>query len=226
MVRRVCAVLVLVLVAGPLALGDASRVAAQDATPTADSTAGTDVRYLLPFTPDGLNPGLTVTGTEEGVCGYASSAALDRADAWDCIGDGYQVYDPCFENPYLPPPDAPIEVACLASPFTTDVVVLTLAQPPVREKEALDDPGTNQAGAGDTIEAWDLPWALELANGDQCSLLHGTLVAMAGQTVHYGCVNGGMVIGETNRTSPVWTVSYLAEGAFASESVAVVTAWS
>ena len=60
---------------------------AQDATPTAVSVSGgdnrTDVRYILPFTPDGLNPGLTATTTEDGMCGFPSSAALDRPDAWD-----------------------------------------------------------------------------------------------------------------------------------------------
>ena len=77
-----------------------------------------------------------------------------------------------------------------------------------------------------SIEPWDLPWALELANGDQCTLLHGTLTVMAGQTVHYGCADGGMILGETDHSQPVWTVNYLAEGDTASQLVDVVTAWS
>src|ERR671921_305712 len=214
---------------------------AQDATPTTTREAGggdrTDVRLVLPFGPDGLNPGLSATTTEEGICGYPSSAALDRPDAWDCIGAGDQVYDPCFENPFILP-DEPGQVACLESPFTTDVVVLTLTDPLVRQKEApvmppSDGPGSGQGtgpgpstgagpgpstgvgpsmaqAAGVALEPWDLPWALELANGDQCTLLHGTLTVMAGQTVHYGCTEGGMVLGETDRSQPVWTVSYLA----------------
>ena len=52
-----------------------TRVVAQDATPTTepesvDVTTGlarTDQRYFLPFTPDGLNPALSVTGNEQGL---------------------------------------------------------------------------------------------------------------------------------------------------------------
>ncbi|MDQ3227755.1 MAG: hypothetical protein M3Q50_14135 [Chloroflexota bacterium] len=249
MFQRVRVIPVLILVVSTLVFGNAARVAAQDATPSAAATPETNVRYLLPFTPDGLNPGLTATDNLEGVCGFASSAALDRPDAWDCLGTDSGVLDPCFENPFLLPPDAPVEVACLASPFTTDVVLLTVTQPLVREKEAAATdasriadsdqgmaPGSGTgAGAGsgmaqstpdDPYSAWDLPWGLELANGDRCSLLHGTMIEMAGQTVHYGCEDGGMVLGETDRSQSVWTVSYLSQGTFASDTVEVVTAWT
>src|SRR5919112_3773878 len=114
---------------------------AQDATPVTTSEAGggdrTDVRYVLPFGPDGLNSSLTATTTEEGICGYPSSAALDRPDAWDCTGAEGQIYDPCFENPLIAP-DEPGQVACLESPFSSDVVVLTLTEPLMRQKEAPD----------------------------------------------------------------------------------------
>ena len=76
-----CALLALAL-AGPL------LVSAQEGTPEAGadaSAARTNVRYLLPFGPDGLNPGLTVAATVDGVCGFTSIVALDRPDAWDCI---------------------------------------------------------------------------------------------------------------------------------------------
>ena len=253
MLRRLSAVLVLILVAGFVAFGHAAPVTAQDATPAAGAMARTDVRYLLPFTPDGLNPGLTATATEEGVCGFSSIVAFDRPDAWDCLGAGGQVYDPCFENPFLPP-DEPGEVACLDSPFTTDVVVLTLTDPLVRQKEApamppSDGPGSGQGmgpgpgtgagpgtstgvgpsmaqAAGVSLEPWDLPWALELANGDECTLLHGTLTIMAGQVAHYSCADGGIVLGETDRSQPVWTVTYLAAGEVASTLVEVTAAWS
>jgi hypothetical protein len=215
---------VVVMLFGITALGGQPIAIAQEATPGAEPTARTDIRYVLPFTPDGLNPGLTAT-TAEGVCGFSSIAALDRPDAWDCIGADDQIYDPCFENPFIAP-DEPGEVACLESPFTTDVVVLTLTDPLIREKEA-PDTGTSMAqAAGTSIDPWDLPWALELANGDRCTLLHGTLSVLAGQTVHYGCTDGGMVLGETDRRQPVWTVSYLADGEVASSLVDVVTAWS
>ena len=203
---------------------------AQDATPAAD-VARTDIRYLVPFGPDGLNSGLTVGTEAEGVCGFSSSALLDRPDAWDCISADNEIFDACLEMPMMAP-DELGQVACFDSPFSTEVTLLTLTEPLVRQKAAPDgsstDPsmGMNQITADEMIAEWDLPWALELANGDQCTLLGGTLTVIAGQTVHYGCINGGMVIGETNHDSPVWTVNYLADGDFASNVVDVVAAWT
>src|SRR4051794_25188891 len=95
MLRRLYPVLAFILVTGFVAFGQAAAATAQDATPATGSPARTDIRYLLPFGPDGLNPGLTAAATEEGVCGFPSSSALDRPDAWDCIGAKDQIYDPC-----------------------------------------------------------------------------------------------------------------------------------
>ena len=217
-----------------LALAGSSIVVAQEATPEAGSAetevARTDIRYLLPFTPDGLNPELTVTATVEGTCGFPSIAVLNRPDAWDCISADNEIFDPCFEQPMLPP-DELGQLACIADPFTADVTLLNLTDPLVREKAATDDAGSGPSpgmgqDADEAIAAWDLPWALELANGDRCSLLHGTLTVIAGQTVYYGCVEGGMVLGETDRSQPVWTVSYLPNGDIASTLVEVTVAWS
>ena len=225
MLRRLYSVLALILVTGSVAFGHAAPVTAQDATPAAGSTARTDIRYVLPFTPDGLNPGLTATTTEDAVCGFASSVALDRPDAWDCLGADNQIYNPCFENPFILP-DQPALMACFASPFTTEVVVLRVTQPLVRDKEVPESGMGLAQAAGVSLDPWDLPWALELANGDRCTLLHGTLTVMAGQTVHYGCADGGMVLGEIDHRQPVWRANYLAEDATASNLVEVVTAWS
>ena len=217
--------IVVVMLFGITALGGNPIARAQEATPAAGSTARTDIRYLLPFTPDGVNPGLTATTTEEGVCGFSSSAALDRPDAWDCIGADDQVYDPCFENPFIAP-DEPGEVACLDSPFTTEVVVLTLSAPLEREKEAPDAGMSMAQAAGVSIDPWDLPWAVELDNGDQCTLLGGTLTVLAGQTAHYGCANGGTILGEVQHQDAVWTVNYLAADDIATSLVPVTVAWS
>jgi hypothetical protein len=219
----------LVLVSLLVAFVTIAPVAAfgQEATPEPGTAAATrtDVRYVLPFTADGLNPGLTATATEEGVCSFASAAALERPDAWDCMGAEDQIYDPCFENPFIAP-DEPGQVACFDSPFSTDVVVLTLTEPLVREKEAPDASASMAQAAGVSIEPWDLPWAVELANGDQCTLLHGTLTIMAGQTAHYSCRDGGAILGEVQHQDALWTVNYVAEGDTASTLVTVDTAWS
>ena len=218
-------VILVVTLLGVSAPGGPPAAGAQEATPAAGVSARTDVRFVLPFGPDGLTPGLTATTTEEGVCGFPSAQALDRPDAWDCLGAEGQLYDPCFENPFLLP-EEPGQVACFASPFTTEVVVLNLTAPLVRQKE-VPDPGMSLAqAAGVSLDPWDLPWALELANGDRCTLLGGTLTVMAGQTAHYGCEQGGVVFGEVDHRRPLWTVHYLAAGDIASRLVDVVTAWS
>jgi hypothetical protein len=216
---------IVIMLFGITALGGQSLTRAQDATPEAGATTRTDVRYVVPFGPDGLNSGLTATTEEEGVCGFPSSAALDRPDAWDCAGAEGQIYDPCFENPFILPDD-PGQVACFDSPFTTDVVVLSLTAPLVRQKDVPDAGMGLAQAAGVALEPWDLPWALELATGDQCTLLGGTLTVMAGETAHYGCTDGGVVFGEVNHRQPVWTVNYLAPGEVASRLVEVVAAWS
>jgi hypothetical protein len=216
-----------------LALIGPVTVSAQDATPQAGAgvttVTRTDVRYLLPFGPDGVNAGLTVADTVEGVCGFTSTAALDRPDAWDCISTDNEIFDPCFEPPMLMPEELG-QLACVEDPFSTEVTLLTLTEPLVHEKEAANpggDPSTAMGQeADDVLAPWDLPWALELANGDRCTLLHGTLTVMAGQTVSYSCVEGGMVLGETDHARPVWTVNYLAGGDVASRHVDVAVAWS
>jgi hypothetical protein len=223
-----CTLLALTL-AGPV------LVSGQDATPEAEVGATdrpvqrTDVRYILPFGPDGLNAGLTAAATVEGVCGFNSIVALDRPDAWDCMTADNEILDPCFE-PFMMDPEELGQLACVGDPFSTEVTLLTLTEPLVREKEAADpgaDPSmTMDQEAESAIDPWDLPWALELANGDRCTLLHGTLTVMAGQVVHYGCVEGGMVLGEIDHSQPVWTATYLAEGEVASSLVDVAVAWS
>ncbi len=238
--RRLLVALCLLLT---LALAGPAVTVAQEATPTAGPAAigdRTDIRYVLPFGPDGLNPGLSATATVEGICTFPSIVALDRPDAWDCISTDNEIFDPCFE-PFMMDPEELGQLACLNSPFDDEVTLLTLTEPLVREKEAADPgaaPGADPGAAADpaltmspeaddaTIEPWDLPWAIDLANGDQCTLLHGTLTVMAGQTVHYSCAQGGMVLGELDRSQPLWMVSYVGEGERASRLVAVTTAWS
>lgn len=230
MVPRVCAAFVVLLVVSILAFGDSRLSAAQDATPEAHSAASamtTDVRYVLPFTPDGLSPNFTVAETVEGRCGEASLIAHDRPDAWDCLTTDNSILDPCIENPFVSP-EEPGQLACLASPFDTDVVMVTLTEPLVRDKGDGGAPGGADMpeSAEAAIDADDLPWGLELANGDRCALLRGTLFVMAGQVVHYGCADGGLVLGETIRNQPLWTVNYLAEGSANSSRVPVVAAWN
>ena len=166
----------LILVSAIVALVTTVPMAAlgQEATPE-PSTAlpRTDTRYVIPFGPDGLIAGLTARQTLTGTCTADSITVSDRADAFNCLGEDSQFYDPCFENPFSPR-DEPGEVACIPDPLSSEVVLLTVADPLPREKEALADQGQ------DPFAPWDLPWALELANGDRCTLLGGTLYQLAG----------------------------------------------
>jgi hypothetical protein len=213
----------LVLLSALVALVTFGPMAAlgQEATPQPGAAAPTrtDTRYVIPYGPDGLNAGLTVRETLTGSCIGEAIVVSDRADAFECLGDGSQVYDPCFENPFAPI-DEPGEVACVLDPFGTEVVLLTIEDPLPREKEAPAGPGQ------DPFAPWDLPWAMELANGDRCTLQHGTLYQLAGQIVYYGCEQQGVVLGLVDHDQPVWTVNYLAAGDVASSLVEVTAAWS
>ncbi len=104
---------------------------AQVSTPEAESeTTAADVTrtipaFAFPYDSDGLNAGLTVTANVSAVCGSESLMTPGRPDAWDCLGEDNQVYDPCFENPFAPTSSAaaPGEVACMTSPFANEVIL-------------------------------------------------------------------------------------------------------
>jgi hypothetical protein len=235
-------------------------VAAQEATPARGTAAPmrTNVRYFLPFTGDGLNPGLSVRAEETGSCAHESLSSPGRPDAWNCVGEtSNAIYDPCFESPFSTP-DEPGQLACVESPFGTEVVLFTPTSPLPRFKEpvagplppqpaALPAPGApNQpiptgdkplpgvpaaapgmpAISADPAEPSEpLPWAFELADGEQCTLATGATAAFAGMRVNYFCTGGGAILGDPDRSLPVWAVTYLAEGALASELADIAVAW-
>jgi hypothetical protein len=202
-----------------------TAVIAQDSTPEAqpEATAGDVTRtipaYVFPYDSDGLNAGLTVTANVSGVCASESLMTPGRPDAWDCLGEDNQVYDPCFENPFAPEAtaEAPGEVACMTSPFVDEVVLLTLDAPLDREKETSPDADA---------EAWNLPWGLELAGGERCLLLANIDVVLAGEAVHYDCADGGTILGVVDGRQPLWTVIYLADGETVTTLADVAIAWS
>lgn len=225
------AALLALVLAGPIA------GAAQEATPAAASLARTDIRHFLPYGLDGLNPELTVGSEDSGVCGNESLSVPGRPDAWDCIGSASSaIYDPCFTDPFMLP-DETGDLVCADSPFSTEIVRFTITEPLSYEKETDDPaaaamPGMNgdgpPAAAVDEadLEHGELPWALELANGERCTLLTGATAALAGDRLNYGCENGGYVLGDVNQDQPVWVVSYLAAGAIATTLVEVAVAWA
>jgi hypothetical protein len=198
-------------------------VIAQDSTPEAESEAAagdltrTIPAYVFPYDSDGLNADLTVTANVSGVCDSDSLMATGRPDTWDCLGEDNQVYDPCFENPFAPTSsaEAPGEVACVTSPFVDEVVLLTLNAPLDRDKEA---------PAADAVSS-SLPWALELTGGERCLLLANIELVLAGEAVHYDCADGGTILGVVDRSQPLWTVIYLADGETVTTLADVAIAW-
>ena len=211
---------------------------AQEATPEAgtaaapdDASAKTAVHTVLPYDADGLNPDLNVTSNLDGACQIESLASPGRPDAWNCVGDDDQIYDPCFENAFASQDD-PVELACFTSPFSNDVVLLSLDQPLTREKEA---PHASHDGTLPMVKPRKVtisvritgafPGRLELANGDRCVLGTQIDVVLAGEPVHYDCADGGTILGHVNRDQPLWTVVYLDDGALATTMVDVTAAW-
>ena len=75
-------------------------------------------------------------------------------------------------------------------------------------------------------DSWDLPWGLELAGGERCLLLADIEVVLAGEAVHYDCADGGTILGGVDRSQPLWTVIYLADGETVTTLADVAIAWS
>lgn len=190
----------------------ASFAAAQTPGAGPAGVTRTNVRFVVPFGPSGLNGGLTASAPQEADCAEGSTVLPDRDDAWFCtVADG--VLDPCFANPWGDP-DAAAELACLASPWANEAQV-------VRTTKPLPDRPAAEAGRVELA----LPWALELGNGKRCGLLRGATAALAGQRINYGCEGGGSVIGDPDRSEPLWVANYLDDGALATTQVPVVVAW-
>ena len=212
------------------------RAVAQEATPSADyatpsgATDHTSVHFFLPYTTDTLNPDLTVAETESGACVARSQMTSGRPDAWLCVGaESGLLSDPCFENPLAIPED-PGDFACVVSPFAPEVLLFTVTEPLPGAGPEDDIPGAGGAQRG---TGWDdgapraapLPWVLELANGERCTMIPGAKALFAGMWVNYSCADGGFAFGEPDRTTPLWRVNYVPAGAFTSELVAVTDAW-
>jgi heat shock protein HslJ len=102
--------------------------------------------------------------TREGSC-FANAIGLGRADAYRCTV-GNEIFDPCFVVD-----DAPT-VVCGANPTTGDIgFVLALTEPL---------PAPEAAGPAK-------PWLVELAGGQVCGLMTGTVVGVDGRIAPYGC---------------------------------------
>jgi hypothetical protein len=190
-----------------------ARVAhAQGAQPPVSVQApasATLVRLFTPFNSGGLSVGLAVTDSATGSCFTPSVADSFRVDGWRCSA-GNRIYDPCFENIFA---DRRI-LACADAPWTANVVLLRLTSPlPSARRGQVDRSNT-------------LPWALELANGQRCTMLTGATNVIAGMRVNYGCRDEAYAVGSVDRTLPVWRIFFQsARRSISLDQVEVSTAW-
>ena len=169
----------------------------------------TQIKLLTPFGPNGLSIGMAVTEKVSGKCFAASLASSSRPDAWRC-SSGNGLLDPCYQRIL----GDEKQLACpVGGPWPANVVLLTLNQPLPTEPRK------------EVPRADVLPWALELANGQRCTLFTGATAPVAGMRINYGCPGGFLVVGDIDRSQPVWRVFFQGEKAIALEQVDVAVAW-
>lgn len=171
----------------------------------------TQTRVFTPFNLSGdLVVGLAVTGEAKGSCETNSAASPQRPDVWRCSA-GNVVLDPCVQNLL----GDGKTLACAEDPFSANVTLLTLTAT-LPDTAVMDDPDFTKG----------LPWALELENSQQCTLLTGATAPVAGMRINYGCADGSQVVGDINRQLPFWRVFYgTAMRSLALEQIGVTTAW-
>jgi hypothetical protein len=169
----------------------------------------TQIKLLTPFDPSGLSIGMAVTEKVSGTCFAASAASSTRPDAWRC-SSGNGILDPCYQRIL----GDEKQLACpVGGPWPANVVLLTLTQP------LPSDPRK------ETSRADALPWAIELTNGQRCTLFTGAMPPVAGMRINYGCPGGFQVVGDIDRSQPLWRVFFQGEKSIALEQVDVAVAW-
>lgn len=169
----------------------------------------TRIKMLTPWTPRGLSIGMATTEQVNGSCFTRSLASPSRPDAWRCMA-GNGLMDPCYQRIM----GDEKQLACpVGGPWPANVVLLTLTQPLPQEDRKVPD--------RDSV----LPWALELADGQKCTQFTGATAPVAGMRINYGCPNGFTIVGDIDRSQPVWRVFSEGEKSIALEQEDVAVAW-
>lgn len=170
--------------------------------------AATQIKLITPFHAGYLGIGFAVRARESGSCFARSAAVSGRPDAWRC-SVGNAIHDPCFQNVMG---DSNV-LACPQTPWDANVTLLSLASPlPAEEHQ--------------NISVTDsLPWALELANGQRCTVFTGATAPIAGMRINYGCPGGFVVVGDIDRSQPVWRVFFQGEKSLSLDQADVAVAW-
>jgi basic membrane protein A len=171
-----------------------------------DGTASTEVTAteVIAFVPAEIP-----TDTQSGSC-FAGAIGLGRDDAYRCTV-GNQIYDPCFVVDDIP------TVVCGANPATGETgFMLDLTEPlPAPEPGNLAQ-----------------PWLIELADGQVCGLMTGTVVGVDDRIAPYGCPDGSYLFQDFQQEGDVWlaekaVIGVNDNGYFieASEMVPIRTVW-
>jgi hypothetical protein len=193
----------------PATAAPASRPAA--ASGAATTVTSTRVTIFDPWTAAGtLSPGIRVVRQVPGT-GCTTGSVFDQGnpDAWRCSEASGGFYDPCF----APPGQSGVtRLACMDTPWS-GATIISLTRPLAHSSRGAVAPSA--AGA---------PWAMALANGQQCGLIEGTASLIDGSSLNFGCTGGGATYPSTG-TEP-WTVRYAAAGARSLSRIAVPRAWA
>lgn len=164
-------------------------------TPTTN-IARTQVVIFNPFIASGPGPGVVVTFHSSAQCQPGSEGDSSRADAYRCFLDhpepnGGNIADPCFRNPYTF--SAPL--LCFASPLDLHAVEVV----------------PNGPLHANLVSPNNDPWTVQLADGQTCVFTQGAGAALGTMRLNYVC-SRGVIYGDPDRSSPVWTMFYQATG--------------
>jgi hypothetical protein len=132
---------------------------------------------------------------------------------------------PRFKVTDAGPPLLPQPAAVMPAPSAPDQPIPTGDKPLPGAPAATIDQSVPAVIPEPAAVSEPLPWALELTDGEQCTLATGATAVFAGMRINYFCSGGGSILGAPDRSMPVWAVTYLAEGAVASDLVSVAVVW-
>lgn len=172
----------------------------------------TQIKLITPFQSGNLGIGFAVTARGDGECFARSAAVPGRPDAWRC-SIGNAIHDPCLQN-ILGDPKV---LACPDTPWSANEILLTLTKPLPTDAPAGD--------AGKTTLKETMPWALEMANGQRCTLFTGATAPIAGMRINYGCPGRFIAVGEIDRSRAVWRIFFQGEKSISLELADIAVAW-
>lgn len=171
----------------------------------------TEIQTYNPWTAAGtLSSGVEVKEHLAGTgCDGASVFDGENRYAWECqLPSGGAFYYPCF----APPGETNVtQVACASSPWS-GVTVIDLVQP------------LAQSSWGTPTPKPSFPWAMVLANGQDCGLIYGTGSEVDGVEFNYGCTAGYTAYPSTSMNQ--FTAQYVPSSSGPVISVAVTTEWA